>query len=327
MEERDSKLIEELRRTVGEFVSGSGLAGLLGVTRAAVAKRVARLRRNGFEIEAVHNRGYRLVVEPSQPDSLRPEVLMPLLTTQWLGRTYFYHRRLSSTSDEARRLARDGAPHGTLVLAEEQEAGRGRLGRAWFSGPDEDLTFSAVLRPELDPVAAPPLTLAAAVGVAEGVRGFVGNPPKVKWPNDVLYRGRKLCGILTEMSAEVGRIDHVVLGIGLNVNTIGFPDELIDCATSLRAERGRPVRRSQVLVSVLGAVERWFEVLVREGAGPVIEAWTALADFLGRTVVVQLGERQTTGVALDLDPSGALRLRREDGTVEIVNAGEVTLSR
>ncbi len=321
--EREERLLERLREAAGQFVSGSELAELLGVSRAAVGKRIAALRERGYELEAVHNRGYRLVAEP---DSLDARAVLPLLGTTWLGRVYFRHARLGSTNDEAARLAADGAPHGTVVLAEAQQGGRGRLGRAWFSPPGENLYFSALLRPEIDPAASPPLSLAAAVGLAEGVRGFVGRPPLVKWPNDLLYDGKKLAGILVELSAEPGRLRHLVLGVGLNVNSTAFPSELATRATSLAVERGTPVRRGLVLASVLGALERWIDRLFTDGPEPVIEAWLGFAkDWIGQTVTVSLGRERVRGVALGLDARGALRLRREGGREEIVSAGDLEL--
>jgi BirA family transcriptional regulator, biotin operon repressor / biotin---[acetyl-CoA-carboxylase] ligase len=320
-EEREERLVERLRAAGGQFVSGTEIAEMLGVSRAAIGKRVTALRARGYEIEAVHNRGYRLV---NEPDSLEPAALGAMLTTSWLGRVYLRHRSLPSTNDEAARLAGDGAPHGTVVLADEQTAGRGRLGRQWRSPVGEGLYFSAVLRPPLTPAAAPPLTLAAAVGVAEGVRGFVGRPPTLKWPNDVLYDGRKLCGVLCELSVEEGRVRHVILGIGINVNTEQLPSDL-DHATSMQRARGEAVRRSLVLASVLGALERWIDRLISDGPRPVIEAWLTYADWIGQPLTVSTPQGELQGVALGLDERGALRLRRADGSEISVTAGDVSL--
>lgn len=318
-------LLARLRERAGQFVSGSELAELLGVSRAAIGKRIASLREAGYELEAVHNRGYRLSAEP---DAIDAATVQPQLATAWLGRVYFSHGRVRSTNDLARELARDGAPHGTVVVAEAQDAGRGRLGRAWHSPAGEGLYFSAVLRPRLDPASAPPLSLAAAVALAEAVRGFLGRPPALKWPNDLLVGGRKLAGILIEMEAEPGRLAHLVLGIGLNVNAASFPDELAERATSIRLERGSPVRRAPVLASILHALERWVDRLEAEGPAPVCAAWLELAELVGRqvTVTVSAGAEPLHGIALGLDERGALRLELADGRVEVVTAGELTLA-
>lgn len=315
--DREELLIERLRASEGQFVSGTDLARLLGVSRAAVGKRILGLRRKGWEIEAVPNRGYRLV---SEGDALAPEVVTPLLNTAWLGRLYLPHDQLASTSATAARMALEGAPHGTVVLADGQTAGRGRLGRAWHSPPGVSLHFSAVLRPGLAPEAAPLLSLAAAVGVAEGVRGFVGRPPTVKWPNDLLYRRRKFCGILLE-----ARGGPVILGVGINVNSTEFPADLREVTTSLQLERGRSARRSAVLASVLNSLEDWIDRLEADGPAPVIEAWLGLADWLGQRIVVAQPDRRIAGVALGLDEDGALRLRDDQGEVHRLLAGVVEL--
>jgi BirA family biotin operon repressor/biotin-[acetyl-CoA-carboxylase] ligase len=315
-------LLGRLRERAGQFVSGSELAEALGVSRAAVGKRIATLRGSGYEIEAVHNRGYRLVGEADPIDAAE---LQPLLQTRWLGRVYFAHPRLASSNELAGQLASEGAPHGTVVVADAQEAGRGRFGRVWHSPAGEGLYLSAVLRPRIDPAEAPPISLAAAVAVAEAVRGFLGHPPSLKWPNDLLCGGRKLGGILIEMQAEPGRLRHLVVGIGLNVNTVSFPAELEGRATSLRIERGTRVRRAPVIAALLHALERWVDRVESEGPAPVIAAWLELADLIGRQVSVSVGAggEPVRGVALGLDPGGRLRLQREDGRIEVLHAGEL----
>jgi BirA family biotin operon repressor/biotin-[acetyl-CoA-carboxylase] ligase len=286
------------------------------VSRAAVGKRIVNLREGGLEIEAVPNRGYRLA---APENSLGPQQVTPLLTTDWLGRLYLNHKRLASTNAEASRMAAEGAPHGTVVVADEQTAGRGRLGRTWHSPADGNLYLSVVLRPRLRPVAAPPITLAAAVGVAQGVRGFVGQPPVVKWPNDLLYGGRKFCGILVELNAEPLSINHLILGVGINVNVTRFPDELASRATSLRIERGSPLKRTAVLASVLNRLEPWIDRLVQQGPTSVIEAWSELAPWLGQTVTVHQPGGQIRGVAVGLDPDGALLVQCDTGQQRVVS--------
>jgi len=320
---REDRLLARLQDSAGEFVSGSELADLLAISRAAIGKRIANLRQKGWDIEGVHNRGYRLVAEA---DSLSPAVIATLLNTQWLGRVYFSHRRLDSTNEEAERLAHGGAPHGTVVLADKQSAGRGRLGRRWYSPAGENLYFSTVLRPGLEPSAAPPLSLAAAVGVAEGVRGFVGRPPQVKWPNDLLYGGRKFCGILLTMSADAGHVRHVIMGLGLNINTTSFPPELQAQATSLRLERKGSLQRALVLASVLNSLEPWIDRLLQNGSAPVIKAWLELADWMGQWITVNQPHGKVQGEALGLDERGALCLRRKDGSLEHIWAGDVEIT-
>ena len=221
-------------------------------------------------------------------------------------------------------LAAGGAAHGTVVLADHQTAGRGRQGRHWHSPPGENLTFSAVLRPDISPADAPPLSLAAAVGLARGVAPFLSDAPTLKWPNDLLVKGRKLCGILVEMSAGARTINHLVVGVGLNVNVTGFPEELAGQATSLRLEAGTALPREEVLASVLNELEPCFQRLFDEGAAPIIQAWQEHTDWLGQRVTVSRPGGVVSGVAEGLDGAGGLRLRLEDGTEEVVVAGDVT---
>jgi BirA family transcriptional regulator, biotin operon repressor / biotin---[acetyl-CoA-carboxylase] ligase len=324
LDARDGQILERLRAQGGQFVSGTELAELLGVSRAAVGKRVSSLRQRGLEIEAVPNRGYRLLGDG--PGALQPEAVTPLLTTAWLGRLYLFFDELDSTNDEAIRMAAEGAPHGTVVVADRQRAGRGRLRRSWFSPPGENLYLSMILRPQLPPSATPPLSLATAVGVAEGVRGYVGCPPTVKWPNDLLYGGKKFCGVLIEMSAAREVLKHVVVGVGIDVNCQDFPAELEQLATSLRRERGEPVSRAAVLASVLNSLEPWFDRLVEQGPAPVIEAWAGFAPWIGRRVAVSAADGKTVeGVALGLDAAGALQLRTAAGEERTVISGDVKL--
>lgn len=313
---RDVLILQHLRENEGQFVSGTELAELLGVSRAAVGKRIVNLRERGVEIEAVPNRGYRLM---APEDSMDPRQVTPLLTTEWLGRLYLNHERLTSTNAEASRIAAEGAPHGTVVLADEQTAGRGRRGRSWHSPAGVNLYLSVVLRPRLRPVAAPPITLAAAVGVAEGVRGFVGQPPVVKWPNDLLYGRRKFCGILVELNAEPMSINHLILGVGLNVNVTRFPDELAGQATSLQIERGSPLKRAAVLASVLNRLEPWIDRLVQQGPSSVIQAWSELAPWLGRTVTVHQPTGLIRGIAQGLDAEGALIVEGDHGQQRVIS--------
>jgi BirA family biotin operon repressor/biotin-[acetyl-CoA-carboxylase] ligase len=317
--DREEILVERLRRSAGQFVSGTDLAQLLGVSRAAVGKRILSLRRKGWEIEAVPNRGYRLI---SEGDTLDPQVVTPLLNTGWLGRLYLPHDELVSTSDTAAKMAEEGAPHGTVVLADSQTGGRGRLGRSWYSPAGVNLYLSVILRPDLAAADAPLLSLAAAVGVADGIRGYVGEPPTVKWPNDLLYNRRKLAGILLETP---GASRHVILGVGINVNVTVFPDELSG-STSLHLERGSAARRAAVLASVLNSLEDWIDRLVADGSQSIIEAWLGLADWIGQPIVVRQPEGDLSGVALGLAPSGALRLRTDDGEEREIVAGTVELT-
>lgn len=304
-----------------DFTSGEILSGKLGLSRTAIWKCVASLRDKGYRIEAVPARGYRLV---EIPDRVTPLELLPLLATHDVGRTVHYRDELPSTNDFAYRLAQEGAFHGEVVITEQQTQGRGRRGRAWVSPPGLNLYFSVVLRPELPPQRAPELTLVAAVAVAQTLQE-AGGDARIKWPNDLLIGGRKVGGILTELSAEPEQIHFVILGVGVNLNArlADFPPEVAEIATSLAEARSQRVPRALFTAALLTRLEQWLEVHKSEGFEPIRAAWKKHSATLGQEVLVKTERREFTGVAEDIDPSGALLVRTKDGTVEKVVAGDV----
>jgi BirA family biotin operon repressor/biotin-[acetyl-CoA-carboxylase] ligase len=249
-----------------------------------------------------------------------------LVTTTAIGRHVVHLAVCGSTNDEAARLAREGAPHGTLVVADAQEHGRGRQGRSWWSPPGESLYASFVLRPALPADRAPPITLAAGAAVAETVVD-AGVEAALKWPNDVLARGsgKKLAGLLTEMSTSEGRVGWIVLGIGLNVGNRAFPDELADRATSLALEGATPTRatRAVVCAALCLHLERQVERYVVEGPPAAARAWRAFGDPAGQRMRVQAGARQLEGVAEGIDDDGALLFTADDGNHYRIHSGEV----
>jgi len=233
--------------------------------------------------------------------------------------------RCGSTNDEAARLARQGAEHGTVVLADAQSACRGRLARQWHSPPGENLYLSCLLRPELAPPAVPPITLAAGVGVCEAVNSL-GVSASLKWPNDVLVGGRKLAGILTEMSTQGTGVEHAIVGIGVNLNTTEFPPELTDIATSLRIQLGgQPVDRPVFTDALLRALEGWFDRFLTGGVPAIASAWTERAEVGARAVRATAEGAVIEGRAVGLDADGALLVEEASGRVHRVVAGDVEL--
>jgi BirA family biotin operon repressor/biotin-[acetyl-CoA-carboxylase] ligase len=313
-----------LAEAADDFVSGEAISDKLGLSRAAVWKHVDALRRQGYRIDAMPARGYRLV---AIPDRLGPLEIGPLLHTHDLGQTLHCSPELPSTNDRAKELAEAGAVHGEVVIAESQTAGRGRRGRTWASPSGRNLYMSVILRPQLPPQRAPELTLVASLAACDACRQ-AGVEAGIKWPNDVLVDGRKVAGILTELSAEPDAVHWVVLGIGVNLNSgeDDFPDELRDVATSLAIERGQAVPRALFTAALLSTLEEWLDLHASEGFGPIREAWRARSFTLGREVRVDSDGAEVTGVAEDIDEVGALLVRTRSGLSRVV-AGDVHLVR
>ena len=235
-------------RETEDYISGQQICEQFDVSRTAVWKVIKQLQDEGYQIEAVRNRGYRIV---DIPDVMTREELESRMRTEWAGRNVFYYPETDSTNLRIRQLGDEGAPHGTLAVADMQTAGRGRRGRIWESPAGSSIYMSLLLRPDLLPGTAPALTLVMACSVAEGIMDCEDVKVQIKWPNDVIINGKKLVGILTEMSSQVDYIDHVVIGVGINVNMTGFPENIRETATSLRIETGHKVKRAPLIAAVM----------------------------------------------------------------------------
>jgi len=303
-----------------DFISGATLSDKLGLSRTAVWKHVESLRKLGYTIEAQPARGYRLL---QVPDRLTELEIAPMLSTRDLGRTLHHFDELPSTNVKAFELAHEGALHGEVIIAELQTAGKGRRGRAWVSPAGKNLSISIILRPEIAPARAPELTLLAAVALAETI-SEAGVDAQIKWPNDVQVDGRKVAGILTELSADPERVHFVILGIGVNLNTEleDFPAELRDVATSLLLVRKQHVPRALFTAALLTRLEVWLETWQAEGFEPVRAAWKKASSTLGQDVLVRSESSELRGVAEDIDASGALILNSGDVRHRIL-AGDV----
>lgn len=322
-----ARILDTLRRATGRACSGQTLSGDLGVSRAQIWKHVQTLRNRGYEIHAEAGDGYRL---DAIPDRLYPEEIRDGLATHWLAQRIHYFDSIDSTNRVALELAREGAEHGTAVVAEAQTAGRGRLGRSFHSPAYQNLYTSLVLRPDLTIAEAPTWILAAAVAVADTVAATLedDNAVEIKWPNDVLLSGRKTSGILMELGAEATRVDYLVLGIGVNLNVDreSFPDEFRPLATSLASYSGRRIDRIDFTRRLYGELETTLDACARYGFDAVRGRFDARFKMRGRRVnVKQLGGRVLSGTALGIDADGALRLTLDSGDERVVIAGDVTI--
>lgn len=316
------EILTRLRQTEG-YLSGEQLSETLGVSRAAVWKAITALRESGYAINSATNRGYRLT---ASPDVLTPEEIRCGLHTRAIGKNIVALQEVDSTNEEAKRQAQCGAPDGSVFLAERQTGGKGRLGRTWESPAGTGIWFSVLLRPSLVPSEISSITLLAGIAVCRGIRSVTGCAAKLKWPNDVVIGSRKVCGILTEMAAEIDRVEYVVLGIGINANTEAFPAELAEKATSLRIEAGSAFPRAAILRAVLEELE---SLLLNAKAGSafqeILDEYKSLCVSLNRRVGFFWNSEQQTGMAVDVSPSGELIVERDGGGRISINAGEVVV--
>lgn len=319
-------VFDALTDRTGSFISGTRIAAALGVSRTAVWKQIKHLRREGYEIESAPRLGYRLV---RAPDRLYPSQIKHMLKTRLLGSEIVYFDTIGSTNDEAMRLAAGGAPEGTVVVSEEQTRGKGRLGRSWLSPKYQGIWFSVILRPQVLPIETGLITLAAAAAVARAIAKETGLEAEIKWPNDVLIRGKKVAGVLSEMSAEQDKVHFVVVGLGTNANVEAkaFPAEWRQRATSLKEQLGRKIDRSRLLCSVLGSFEELYGLFQEREWQKIVDEWKEMSTTIGKEVKAKLFERTVIGVAIDVDENGQLILRLPNGNVLSLSAGEITYLR
>ncbi len=303
----------------GEIVSGEKFSKTLGITRTAIWKKVSGLRERGFEIESIGRQGYRLV---SVPDVLMTPLIASGLGTKWAGRQIICYETVDSTNRVLKTMAAEGAEHGTLVLANEQTGGRGRRGRGWLTPKDTSIAMSLLLRPEIPPASVALLSLAASVAVAKGIRQATGLTAEIKWPNDIVCNGKKVCGILLEMDANEQSVNYVVAGAGINVHLTEIPEEIRQTATSLDLECGHSVSRIEVVQAVMRAVEETEQLLQK---GTFMSVYEQLSATLGHPVSVQAVGETFTGIAERIKEDGVLVVRTESGETREVMAGDVSV--
>ena len=322
----DEKILAKLRNNP-DHVSGEELCKIADISRAAIWKHVEALRDEGYSIEASPHLGYRLL---GIPDRLIPAEIKWKLKTKLLGKEIISYKKVDSTNTIAYGLAEGGLKEGSVILAEEQAKGKGRHGRTWLSPPNGGIYFSIILRPQITPKEISKITLLAAVATAKAIREATGLLTMIKWPNDILVNHRKVCGILTEMKAEQDGVDFIVIGIGINVNTPA--KELPKGASSLTEElyyrsKDEYLSRIELVKKLIEKLEEYYFLLKRDGFKPIIDEWKHLTDTLGSRVKVTLQNRTFEGAVHNIDPDGALVVRRDEGTLERVSSGDVTVMR
>lgn len=324
MKEYEAKreILGIFRENAGDFISGERISGKLGFTRAGAWKYIKKLRDDGYAIEAVPNRGYRLM---SSPDVLHGFDISGSVKTDVIGRGNIYHyESISSTNDKAYELAEKGEAEGAVVIAEEQTHGKGRMGRKWVSPASGGVYMSVILRPKTGLADLSAITLAAGMAVVKAVRKTSGAEAGLKWPNDVFIGGKKICGILTEIKAQPDMVDFLVLGIGINVDTP--PGELPEGAASLNTESARKVSRMELVRVVLEETEKIYFTFREEGFGALREECRSFSLLMGKRVSVKETGRSLEGTAEDIDEKGALIVRTDDGSLTRVLSGDVRFS-
>ncbi len=317
-----SEILAFLRQR-GEYVSGQELCEHFGVSRTAVWKAIGQLKKEGYHIEAVQNRGYLLSAEQ---EFFGQHELESRMNTMWAGHRVKFYDTLASTNLQAKLDAENGAEEGTLIVADMQTAGRGRKGRFWSSPAGTNVYFTLILKPDFAVGLASMVTLVMGMAVAEGIRESCGVAAEIKWPNDIVAGGKKVCGILAEMSVEREYIHYIVIGVGVNVGRQSFPEEIADVATSLQAECGRKVSRAELTVSILKAFEGFYRIF--QGAcslEPLIERYNRLLVNKDREVRVLDPKGEFRGIARGINRTGELLVELPDGTVTEVYAGEVSV--
>jgi BirA family transcriptional regulator, biotin operon repressor / biotin---[acetyl-CoA-carboxylase] ligase len=319
---RIDALLTLLAENATIVISGAKIAKEIGVSRQAVWRWMQTLRDLGVRVKGHPLTGYHI---EKIPDILMPQLLSHRLYGTPFARRIFHFFKVDSTNTVAMRLGEHDEPHGTMVLAEEQSAGRGRAGRSWTSEKSAGITCSILLRPPIPPGYAPLLTLVVGLAARDAAAEEVDSVPDIRWPNDVLIKGRKFCGILTELRAEPDRVQFAVVGIGMNVNQTKMPSELAETATSLRIETGKVHSRLELLIRLLRHLDRYYNQFLEEGAAPILRRFSEVSSyFQGKPVQIKTTAETFTGVTAGLEPSGVLRVARDDGRgVELVLSGDV----
>ncbi|MBI5233893.1 MAG: biotin--[acetyl-CoA-carboxylase] ligase [Deltaproteobacteria bacterium] len=323
--EREAKIVRIVKACKGRFVSGQMISERLGITRAGVWKHIKGLREMGYPLEASPSKGYRL--NKGALPFCAVEVLSSLETVS-IGQNLFFYPTLESTNQTALCLAQKGAPEGTAVIADAQSSGKGRLDRRWFSPAGKNLYTSIILRPEIGPVCAPILALMFSVATAETVASYTGGKrPTVKWPNDIMLDSMKVAGILAQMSSDADRINHIIAGIGVNLNMkasmlfskIGQP------AISIKEASGHTVERACFTRALYTAIEKWYKVYSKEGAGKITRAWKGYFDSEGKRIRVAQADGPIEGICMGIDETAALLIKTASGRELKVVSGDMDL--
>lgn len=319
---RIDALLTLLAENPTNVISGASIAKEIGVKRQTVWRWIETLRESGVNVKGHPRSGYHI---ERVPDVLAPQLLARHLRGTPFSKRILHFFQTESTNDVAMRLGENGEPHGTVVVAERQTAGRGRAGHSWVSENSVGIYVTILVRPPISPMQSPALTLVAGLAARDAIADETGLSPDIRWPNDVMLNGKKVCGILTEMQAELDRIHFAAVGIGINVNQSRMPVELSGIATALRMETGRTHSRLELLLKLLRHLDRYYNQFITEGASPIVQRFSEVSSYgEGKRVRITNGKASFVGVTAGLESSGILRVQRDDGRIESIISGTVS---
>ena len=315
--------ILRLLRSADGYISGQELCNRFGVSRTAVWKAINQLKEAGYEIEAQQNKGYRLM---AAPDLMTEAEIKSLLHTDWVAKEVLYIDTIDSTNTKAQELAEKGYPSGTLVVADKQESGKGRRGRSWVSPSGTGIFMTLMIKPDINPNNASMLTLVAALAVAKAITSVTGEEAMIKWPNDIVVNGKKVCGILTEMNAQFDYINHIVVGIGINVHNESFPEEISQMASSLMIEAGgKRFHRAQIIAETMSYFEQYYDTFLKtQDLSALVREYDKLLVNRNKSVRVLDPKEPFDGKAMGITPKGELIVDTWESR-KLVSSGEVSV--
>lgn len=315
--------ILRLLRSADGYISGQELCNRFGVSRTAVWKAINQLKEAGYEIEAQQNKGYRLM---AAPDLMTEAEIKSLMHTEWVAREVLYFDTIDSTNTKAQELAEKGYQSGTLVVADKQESGKGRRGRSWVSPSGTGIFMTLMIKPDINPNNASMLTLVAALAVAKAITSVTGEKALIKWPNDIVVNGKKVCGILTEMNAQFDYINHIVVGIGINVHNESFPEEISQMASSLMIEAGgKRFHRAQIIAETMSYFEQYYDTFLKtQDLSALVREYDELLVNRNKSVRVLDPKEPFDGKAMGITPKGELIVDTWESR-KLVSSGEVSV--
>ena len=315
--------ILRLLRSADGYISGQELCNRFGVSRTAVWKAINQLKEAGYEIEAQQNKGYRLM---AAPDLMTEAEIKSLMHTDWVAKEVLYFDTIDSTNTKAQELAEKGYPSGTLVVADKQESGKGRRGRSWVSPSGTGIFMTLMIKPDINPNNASMLTLVAALAVAKAITSVTGEEALIKWPNDIVVNGKKVCGILTEMNAQFDYINHIVVGIGINVHNESFPEEISQMASSLMIEAGgKRFHRAQIIAETMSYFEQYYDTFLEtQDLSALVREYDELLVNRNKSVRVLDPKEPFDGKAMGITPKGELIVDTWESR-KLVSSGEVSV--